>query len=50
MVKSDNFIKSIHDHGAGGHLNCISELVEQIGGVLNVDDLQVVIKLFPQKK
>ena len=24
VVESDNnFIKSIHDHGAGGHLNCI---------------------------
>ena len=25
MVESDeNFIVSIHDHGAGGHLNCLS--------------------------
>ena len=24
---------SIHDHGAGGHLNCLSELVEETGGV-----------------
>src|SRR5690606_25064372 len=29
MVESDtNTIVSIHDHGAGGHLNCLSELVE----------------------
>src|SRR5690554_6933856 len=29
MVESDeNLIVSIHDHGAGGHLNCLSELVE----------------------
>ena len=29
MIESDkNFIVSIHDHGAGGHLNCLSELVE----------------------
>ena len=33
IVESENnFIKSIHDHGAGGHLNCISELVEDVGG------------------
>ncbi|MGB0173073.1 MAG: AIR synthase-related protein, partial [Flavobacteriaceae bacterium] len=28
----DNMIISIHDHGAGGHLNCLSELVEDTGG------------------
>nr|WP_314773112.1 phosphoribosylformylglycinamidine synthase [uncultured Porphyromonas sp.] len=28
----DNPIISIHDHGAGGHLNCLSELVETTGG------------------
>ena len=27
-----NPIISIHDHGAGGHLNCLSELVETTGG------------------
>ena len=33
MVESDvNPIVSIHDHGAGGHLNCLSELVEETGG------------------
>src|SRR5690606_38562959 len=33
MVESDNNpIISIHDHGAGGHLNCLSELVEETGG------------------
>ncbi len=25
---NENPIVSIHDHGAGGHLNCLSELVE----------------------
>ncbi|MCB0374657.1 MAG: phosphoribosylformylglycinamidine synthase, partial [Sinomicrobium sp.] len=30
LVESDeNLIVSIHDHGAGGHLNCLSELVEK---------------------
>ncbi|CAM1365386.1 Phosphoribosylformylglycinamidine synthase [Tenacibaculum soleae] len=42
MVESDeNFIVSIHDHGAGGHLNCLSELVEDTGGKINLDKLPV---------
>ena len=51
VVESDNnFIKSIHDHGAGGHLNCISELVEESGGVLNVDDLPIGDKTLSAKE
>jgi phosphoribosylformylglycinamidine synthase len=42
MVESDdNFIVSIHDHGAGGHLNCLSELVEDTGGKINLDKLPI---------
>jgi len=42
MVESDiNPIVSIHDHGAGGHLNCLSELVEDTGGKINIDALPV---------
>ncbi len=42
MVESDeNFIVSIHDHGAGGHLNCLSELVEDTGGKIDLDKLPV---------
>ncbi|ARN77394.1 phosphoribosylformylglycinamidine synthase [Nonlabens spongiae] len=42
LVESDeNPIKSIHDHGAGGHLNCLSELVEETGGVIDVEKLPV---------
>jgi phosphoribosylformylglycinamidine synthase len=42
MVESEeNFIVSIHDHGAGGHLNCLSELVEDTGGYINLDKLPV---------
>nr|WP_299389125.1 phosphoribosylformylglycinamidine synthase [Allomuricauda sp.] len=42
LVEShDNPIVSIHDHGAGGHLNCLSELVEETGGVINTDKLPV---------
>jgi len=36
-----NPIISIHDHGAGGHLNCLSELVEETGGKINLDKLPV---------
>ena len=36
-----NPIVSIHDHGAGGHLNCLSELVEETGGQIFVDQLPV---------
>jgi phosphoribosylformylglycinamidine synthase len=36
-----NTIVSIHDHGAGGHLNCLSELVEASGGKINLDKLPV---------
>ena len=42
MVESDiNPIVSIHDHGAGGHLNCLSELVEEMGGLIDLDKLPV---------
>ncbi|MHA7843492.1 MAG: phosphoribosylformylglycinamidine synthase [Winogradskyella sp.] len=42
MVESDeNYIVSIHDHGAGGHLNCLSELVEDTGGKIDLDKLPI---------
>ncbi len=42
FVESDvNPIVSIHDHGAGGHLNCLSELVENSGGLIDLDKLPV---------
>ncbi len=37
----NNPIRSIHDHGAGGHLNCLSELIDKSGGVINVGNLPV---------
>ncbi|MFQ3214180.1 MAG: phosphoribosylformylglycinamidine synthase [Marivirga sp.] len=36
-----NPIISIHDHGAGGHLNCLSELVEESGGKIDLQKLPV---------
>lgn len=42
LVEShENPIVSIHDHGAGGHLNCLSELVEETGGTIDTDKLPV---------
>src|SRR4030043_1874011 len=36
-----NPVISIHDHGAGGHLNCLSELVEETGGKIDISKLPV---------
>lgn len=42
IAESDsNPIISIHDHGAGGHLNCLSELVETTGGHIDMSKLPV---------
>ncbi len=42
LVESEhNPIVSIHDHGAGGHLNCLSELVEETGGAIDLNKLPV---------
>ena len=40
MAESDiNPVISLHDHGAGGHLNCLSELVEATGGKIDISKL-----------
>ncbi len=39
--EDNNPIVSIHDHGAGGHLNCLSELVENVGGRIDIDKLPI---------
>ena len=42
IAESDNNpIVSIHDHGAGGHLNCLSELVEATGGHIDMSKLPI---------
>ena len=42
MIESEsNPIISIHDHGAGGHLNCLSELVEETGGIIDIHALPI---------
>lgn len=37
----ENPIISIHDHGAGGHLNSLSELVEATGGHIDMSKLPI---------
>src|SRR5690554_3174118 len=46
----DNPIVSIHDHGAGGHLNCLSEIVESTGGVIEIDKLPIGDKTLSAKE
>ncbi len=42
LSESDhNPVVSIHDHGAGGHLNALSELIEATGGIIHMDKLPV---------
>jgi len=41
VESAQNPIIAIHDHGAGGHLNCFSELVEQTGGRIDLDALPI---------
>lgn len=51
LTESDeNPIVSIHDHGAGGHLNCLSELVENTGGVIEIDKLPIGDKTLSAKE
>ena len=51
LAESDNNpIVSIHDHGAGGHLNALSELVEETGGKIHIDALPVGDKTLSAKE
>ena len=36
-----NPVVSIHDHGSAGHLNCLSELVEDCGGTIDMTKLPI---------
>ncbi|MDD4190319.1 MAG: phosphoribosylformylglycinamidine synthase, partial [Mangrovibacterium sp.] len=46
----ENPVISIHDHGAGGHLNCLSELVEKTGGIIDTACLPVGDPTLSQKE
>ena len=51
LAESDcNPVVSIHDHGAGGHLNALSELVEETGGHIDLDALPVGDKTLSAKE
>ncbi len=51
LAESDNNpIVSIHDHGAGGHLNALSELVEATGGHIDIDALPIGDKTLSSKE
>ena len=51
LVESDdNPVVSIHDHGSAGHLNCLSELVEECGGEINMDQLPIGDKTLSAKE
>ena len=47
---AENPIITVHDHGAGGHLNCLSELVEATGGKIDTAKLPVGDPTLSQKE
>lgn len=46
----NNPIITVHDHGAGGHINCLSELVGDAGGVIYLNRLPIGDKTLSQKE
>ena len=45
-----NPVVSIHDHGSAGHLNCLSELVEDCGGEIDMTKLPIGDKTLSAKE
>ena len=45
-----NPVVSIHDHGSAGHLNCLSELVEECGGRIDMTQLPIGDKTLSAKE
>src|SRR5574344_1684820 len=51
LVEEDNNpVVSIHDHGSAGHLNCLSELVEECGGKIDMTQLPIGDKTLSAKE
>ena len=48
--EDNNPIISIHDHGSAGHVNCLSELVEECGGVIDMSKLPIGDKSLSAKE
>ena len=46
----ENPIVSIHDHGSAGHVNCLSELVEECGGKIDMAELPIGDKTLSAKE
>lgn len=46
----NNPVVSIHDHGSAGHVNCLSELVEECGGLIDMSKLPVGDKTLSAKE
>ncbi len=45
-----NPVVSIHDHGSAGHVNCLSELVEECGGLVDMTKLPIGDKTLSSKE
>ncbi|NCC10057.1 MAG: phosphoribosylformylglycinamidine synthase [Bacteroidia bacterium] len=45
-----NPVVSIHDHGSAGHVNCLSELVEESGGLIDMSQLPIGDKTLSAKE
>ena len=50
VEEDENPVVSIHDHGSAGHLNCLSELVEDCGGRIDMDKLPIGDKTLSAKE
>ena len=50
VEEDENPVVSIHDHGSAGHLNCLSELVEDCGGKIDMDKLPIGDKTLSAKE
>ena len=51
LVEEDNNpVVSLHDHGSAGHLNCLSELVEDCGGEIDMTRLPIGDKTLSAKE
>lgn len=48
--EDNNPVVSIHDHGSAGHLNCLSELVEECGGEIDMTQLPIGDKTLSAKE
>lgn len=50
VEEKENPVVSIHDHGSAGHLNCLSELVEDCGGEIDMSRLPIGDKTLSAKE